>query len=95
MTDSTTKPAKVPDQDALAKVGETVRKRLDADPKAYRVPTDKAEIYAVGEFLTSNECRKLAGMIDQVARPSSLYEAPTRTGIARRIRAISTATTRW
>ena len=53
MTDSTTKPAKVPDQDALAKVGETVRKRLDADPKAYRVPTDKAEIYAVGEFLTS------------------------------------------
>ena len=80
MTDSTTKPAKVPDQDALAKVGETVRKRLDADPKAYRVPTDKAEIYAVGEFLTSNECRKLAGMIDQVARPSSLYEGTYKDG---------------
>ncbi len=71
---------KVPDQDGLARVGKIVRTRLEADPKAYKVPTDKAEIYAIGEFLTTNECRKLAGMIDQVARPSSLYEGTYKDG---------------
>tara|TARA_B100000678_G_scaffold274855_1_gene266279 strand:+ start:552 stop:1223 length:672 start_codon:yes stop_codon:yes gene_type:complete len=71
---------KVPDQDALARVGRMVRTRLDADPKAYKVPSEKAEIYAIGEFLTSNECRKLAGMIDGVARPSSLYEGTYKDG---------------
>ena len=80
MTESTTKSAKVPDQDALARVGRIVRERLDADPKAYKVPSEKAEIYAIGEFLTSNECRKLAGMIDQVARPSSLYKGTYKDG---------------
>jgi len=71
---------KVPDQDALARVGKIVRERLDADPKAYKVPSEKAEIYAIGELLTTNECRKLAGMIDVVARPSSLYEGTYRDG---------------
>ena len=80
MTESTTKTAKAPDQDALARVGKTVRERLDADPKAYKIPSEKAEIYAIGEFLTSNECRKLAGMIDQVARPSSLYKGTYKDG---------------
>jgi len=45
----TTKTAPVPDQDALKRVGARVRKRLDADPQAYRVPTDKADIYAIGD----------------------------------------------
>lgn len=71
---------KVPDQDGLARVGKIVRQRLEADPKAYKVPSDKAEIYAIGEFLTSNECRQLAGKIDQVARPSSLYEGTYKDG---------------
>ena len=77
MADSATK---VPDQDALARVGKTVRARLDADPKAYKVPTDKAEIYAIGQFLTSNECRTLAGMIDKVAQPSTLYDGTYKDG---------------
>ncbi len=79
-TSATKTKTKVPDQAALARVGRIVRARLDADPKAYKVPTDKAEIYAIGEFLTSNECRKLAGMIDSVAQPSSLYEGTYRDG---------------
>ncbi len=69
-----------PDKNALERVGKLVRNRLEADPKAYKIPTDKAEIYAIGEFLTSNECRKLAGMIDMVARPSTLYEGTYKDG---------------
>ena len=70
----TTKTAPVPDQDALKRVGARVRKRLDADPQAYRVPTDKADIYAIGDFFTPEECQRLMHMIDAVARPSQLHE---------------------
>ena len=70
----TTKIAPVPDQDALKRVGARVRKRLDADPQAYRVPTDKADIYAIGDFFTPEECQRLMHMIDAVARPSQLHE---------------------
>ncbi|GAA4035124.1 hypothetical protein GCM10022213_00080 [Parerythrobacter jejuensis] len=69
-----------PDKDALARVGKSVRKRLDADPKAYKVPTDKAEIYAIGEFLSASECKKLMMMIDVVAQPSTLYEGTYKDG---------------
>lgn len=67
------KPA-IPDQDALRRVGTAVRARLAADPKVYKVPTDVAELFAVGDFLTQTECRRLVAMIDVVARPSKLYE---------------------
>jgi prolyl 4-hydroxylase len=70
----------IPDKDALRRVGETVRKRLAADPQAYKVPTDKAEIFAIGDFLTPDECRQLVLMIDSVARPSSLYDTDYSTG---------------
>ena len=78
MTTTTTET--VPDKDALARVGKLVRKRLDADPKAYKVPTDKAEIYAIGEFATANECKQMMMMIDVVAQPSSLYEGTYKDG---------------
>ncbi|MGI9375250.1 2OG-Fe(II) oxygenase [Altererythrobacter sp. FM1] len=70
----------IPDQDALRRIGETVRARLDADPKAYKVPTDKAEIWAIGEFLTPVECDRMMRMIDAVARPSSLYDQDYESG---------------
>lgn len=69
-----TKTAPVPDQDALKRLGAQVRKRLDSDPAAYKIPTDKAEIYAIGDFLGAAECRRLVTMIDVVARPSELHE---------------------
>ena len=70
----------IPDKDALARVGKLVRTRLGADPSAYKVPTDKAEIYAIGEFLTSEECKKLMMMIDVVAQPSTLYDGTYKDG---------------
>ncbi len=64
-----------PDKAALARIGERVRKRLDADSKAYKIPTDLAEIYAFGDFLTPMECERLRAMIDMVAQPSRLHES--------------------
>lgn len=70
----------IPDQDALRRVGETVRKRLAGDPRVYTVPTDKAEIFAIGDFLSPAECERMMRMIDTVARPSSLYDQDYATG---------------
>lgn len=73
----------VPDQDALRRVGKTVRERLADDPGIYKVDTDKAELFAVGDFLTAAECERLCQMVDATARPSSLhtlgYDAGYRT----------------
>jgi prolyl 4-hydroxylase len=62
-----------PDQAPLKRVGDQVRKRLLANKAIYKLPADKAEIYAMGDFMSSAECAKLIGMIDQVARPSSVF----------------------
>ncbi|MCT2559812.1 2OG-Fe(II) oxygenase [Tsuneonella sp. YG55] len=70
----------IPDKDALRRVGEAVRKRLQSDPRVYQVPTDKAEIFAVGDFLSPSECQRLILMTDVVARPSSLYDQDYSTG---------------
>ncbi len=64
----------IPDADALKRVGKKVRERLAADPGVYRIETDKAEIFAVGDFLTPEECQRLCVMIDLTAKPSSLHE---------------------
>jgi prolyl 4-hydroxylase len=63
-----------PDKAALKRAGDVVRKRLLADPKVYQVPSDKAEIFAVGDFLTAGECERMIAKIDAVAKPSTLYE---------------------
>ena len=68
------KAATIPDQGALKRIGAQVRKRLEADPQAYKVPTDKAEIFAIGDFFSAGECQRLIGMIDAIARPSELHE---------------------
>lgn len=68
------KPTIFPDQHALKRAGSEVRKRLEADPDIYRVPTDRAEIFAVGAFFSPAECQRLIGMIDAVARPSELHD---------------------
>ncbi|MCP5397343.1 MAG: 2OG-Fe(II) oxygenase [Sphingomonadaceae bacterium] len=69
-----------PDKDALKRVGAKVRKRLAADPLAYKVETDVAEIFAVGDFLSPGECERLCHMIDAVAEPSKLFETPYSEG---------------
>jgi prolyl 4-hydroxylase len=69
----------IPDKDALRRVGESVRKRLTGN-NVYKLPTDKAEIFAVGDFLTPSECQRMMRMIDTVARPSSLYDQDYASG---------------
>lgn len=75
-----TKTELIPDKDALARIGEQVRKRLKADPAIYQVETDKAEIFAIGDFLDVSECERLCLMIDQVAKPSTLHEQDYSSG---------------
>jgi len=74
------KPAPVADQAALARVGEKVRARLAVDPTAYKVPTERAEIYAFGNFLSPAECDRFIAMVDDVAKPSSLFETTYEQG---------------
>lgn len=67
--------AKAPDQDALRRTGNKVRKRLAANPKIYQVPAEaKAEIFAVGDFMSPAECKRMIEMIDVVARPSAVFD---------------------
>ena len=63
-----------PDKQALASTGATVRARLEADPSAYKVPTDKAELFAFADFLNDAECAHMMSLIDDVARPSEVFE---------------------
>jgi prolyl 4-hydroxylase len=67
-------PSDVPDRTALKRIGEKVRQRLAANEAIYTLPTDKAEIFAVGDFMSPAECRKTIEMIDRVARPSATFD---------------------
>ncbi len=60
------------DRRTLIAVGERVRSRLMADPAAYQVPVDRAEIFAIAQFLDDRECAHLIAAIDEVAVPSDL-----------------------
>jgi len=73
-------PADNPDGDRLRRIGRKVRERLAALPDVYKLPTDKAEIFAVGDFLAPEECERLMRMIDAVARPSRAFDADYSSG---------------
>ena len=68
------KQTEVPDQAALKRVGDKVRARLAANKAIYTLPTDKADIYAMGDFMSPAERDRMIAMIDQVARPSSTFD---------------------
>jgi len=70
----------VPDQTALAALGEVVRARLASNPAVYLIDDQRIELFAVGEFLSANDCARLCDMIDAVARPSSLHELDYASG---------------
>jgi len=70
----------IPDKDALKRVGDAVRKQLNANPNAQKLPTDKAEVYAVSYFLTAPECQQLVTMIDATAQPSIAYDTDYSSG---------------
>lgn len=64
----------VPDQEALASLGAAVRARIMANGQAYRIDDERIELFAFGDFLSDEECKRLIAMIDAVARPSALHE---------------------
>jgi prolyl 4-hydroxylase len=69
-----------PDRDRLRRQGRRVRERLEAHPGVYKVKVSKAEIYALGGFLSPEECARLIELIDSVARPSTAFDADYSTG---------------
>ncbi|NCP14097.1 MAG: 2OG-Fe(II) oxygenase [Sphingomonadales bacterium] len=73
-------PADIPDMEALARFGAHVRKRLAGNAAVYRVPSDAVEIFAIGDFLSGDECARLCAMIDEIARPSALHEVDYESG---------------
>ena len=62
------------DQQELAELGAAVRARLAGDGTVYKVPVEGAEIYAIRDFLSGEECDHLIGMIDEVAQPSQVFD---------------------
>jgi prolyl 4-hydroxylase len=73
MTFFSKKSSQYPDRQALVRVGESVRSRLDVHPNMHKLPTEGAEIYAMGGFLNPGECFRMIAMIDAVAQPSTLF----------------------
>jgi prolyl 4-hydroxylase len=69
-----------PDKGRLRLLGRKVRERLGAMPEAYKLPTEKAEVWALGKFVTPEECTRLMAMIDAVAQPSRAYDAAYDSG---------------
>lgn len=65
---------------ALRRVGETVRNRLQHDAGVYRIPRDELEIFGVADFFSKAECDRLIAIVDAVARPSPTYKGSDATG---------------
>lgn len=68
------KPEFLKDQPILRAQGQRVRDRLKANPTVWQAPTEEAEIYAVGQFLSPGECKTMMALIDGTARPSTLLD---------------------
>ena len=63
-----------PDRKALARIGASVRERLAGETCVRRLPDERAEIYAIDDFLPVLACIHLMAAIDAVACPSSLID---------------------
>ena len=62
------------DCDALRCLGAAVRARLAADSGVFRLPVDRAEIFAVVNFLSDAECAQFVALIEANPRPSDVFE---------------------
>ncbi|MCZ8173058.1 MAG: hypothetical protein O9272_15095, partial [Brevundimonas sp.] len=67
-------PCPNPDKAALMRTGAQVRQRLAQDPTVHQVPVDKAEIWAVSDFVSAAECAELMARVDRTARPSDVLD---------------------
>ena len=64
----------VPDQEALRSLGASVCARLADNAAVHRIAAPEIALFAVGDFLSDDECAQLCRMIDAAARPSGLHE---------------------
>ncbi|WP_374283563.1 prolyl hydroxylase family protein [Novosphingobium sp.] len=67
-------PCPNPDKLALLRAGAQVRRRLAAEPLAQKVPVEAAEIWAIPQFVSQDECARLIQLVDGSARPSDLLD---------------------
>jgi prolyl 4-hydroxylase len=58
--------------DHRARLGSAVAARLDADPRAIKLPTDQAAAWKIPNYLDVATCKRLVAMIDANRRPSTL-----------------------
>lgn len=70
-----------PDREQLLRIGQKVRRRLASNKAVRRIPTDKAELWAVGRFFDALECGRLMALIDSVAQPSGTYFSDYSSGV--------------
>jgi len=73
-------PDDLSDNPRLRRIGRKVRERLAANKDVYKLPTDKAELWAVGNFFAAEECGRLMAMVDAVAQPSRAFDAAYDSG---------------
>lgn len=60
----------------LASQAASVRARLAADPSVYQFDTANAELFAVGDFMSADECARMIALVDRVAKPSATFDTP-------------------
>jgi prolyl 4-hydroxylase len=58
----------------LAQHGKTVRQKLKKHDRVEIVSSGLLDLYVVQGFMTAEECTQLMALIDDTARPSSLYK---------------------
>ncbi|MDG5746674.1 2OG-Fe(II) oxygenase [Qipengyuania sp. XHP0207] len=68
-----TPPDPMADPAELARIGDAVRARLRADPRAEDRGGNKADLFLVPHFLTSTQCSALVTIIESRLRPSTLF----------------------
>jgi prolyl 4-hydroxylase len=62
---------------AIARLGASVRSKLEADPLVQKVPVEGAEMFAADDFLSASECQQMAAMVDRLAQPSRVFDPET------------------
>jgi prolyl 4-hydroxylase len=62
----------IDDHEVLAEFGRVVRERLDRNPRAFKMPSDKFEVYVVRDFLSVRECEGVIERIDADLVPSGI-----------------------
>lgn len=60
------------DTELLARIGEQVRAKLEAEPSAVRQPALNMDMYLVQDFLSAEECSGLIALVDADAKPSTM-----------------------